>query len=116
MTVADKPQRVIGRPFKKGQSGNPLGRHIGSRNKLDADFTAALQQDFAAHGPEAVRLVRETEPATYLKVIASVLPKQSHHTIEKLELKSDAELAAIIQQGLNGARSLPSQTAPDTKH
>ena len=31
--VEKAPERVRGRPFEKGQSGNPAGRGLGSRNK-----------------------------------------------------------------------------------
>jgi hypothetical protein len=35
-------ERVIGRPFEPGQSGNPNGRPKGARNKLGEDFIQAL--------------------------------------------------------------------------
>jgi hypothetical protein len=44
MTMADElvnlPRRVRGRPFEKGQSGNPAGRRRGSRNR--ATLAAAM--------------------------------------------------------------------------
>lgn len=59
-------------PFKKGEGGRP----IGARNKLKEKFLEVLHADFNAHGRDAVIRVREEEPGTYLKVIASLLPKE----------------------------------------
>jgi hypothetical protein len=54
-------------------SGGP-GRKPGSRNKLGQDFINAYADEFEEHGREAVRKVRD--PATFLKIIANILPKQ----------------------------------------
>ena len=63
--------------WKPGQSGNPIGRRLGSRNKLSEDFLKALQADFEAHGVEAIEAVRTKRPQDYLKIIASLLPAKS---------------------------------------
>lgn len=60
--------------FQPGNPGGP-GRPKGARNKLGEDFVRALQQDFKENGLEAVEKVRQEQPAQYLKVIASILPK-----------------------------------------
>lgn len=65
-----------GVPFKPGQSGNPAGRPKGARSILATDFLKALQQDFSEHGKEVIQAVRGEKPDQYLKVIASVLPKE----------------------------------------
>lgn len=65
-----------GRPFRPGQSGNPAGRPAGSRNRLGEDFVSALHEDFKTHGQEAVETVRKERPDVYLKVIATVIPKE----------------------------------------
>ena len=54
-------------PFKPGQSGNPRGRPKGARSKLGEDFLTELYENFAVHGA--------ADPAAYLRVIVSVLPK-----------------------------------------
>ena len=65
-----------GVPFAPGQSGNPAGRPKGARSKLGEDFLKALQADFAQHGAEAIEKVRKEKPDQYLKVVASILPKE----------------------------------------
>jgi hypothetical protein len=66
--------------WQRGQSGNPNGRPIGSRNKLNEKFILALHDDFAEHGAAVVVKVREERPEIYLKVIASILPQKVEAT------------------------------------
>lgn len=58
--------------FKPGN----LGRPKGSRNKLGEAFIEALYDDFREHGIEAVRACRATAPDVYLRVLASLMPKE----------------------------------------
>lgn len=73
--------------------GNP-GRPKGSRNKLGEAFIDALQDDFAEHGPAVIEAVRVDKPDQYLKVIASVIPKEINHTVEDYGSLSDDDLHA----------------------
>jgi hypothetical protein len=63
--------------WQPGQSGNPKGQPIGSRNKLNEKFILALHDDFAKHSPAVIAEVREIRPEVYLKVIASILPRET---------------------------------------
>lgn len=63
-------------PFKPGQSGNPAGRPKGARSKLGEAFLKELLGDFEQHGAAAIIKVREDRPADYVKVVASILPKE----------------------------------------
>lgn len=74
---SDKPWQ-----FKPGQSGNPAGKPKGSRNKLGEEFIAKLHEDFQEHGVDAIIAVRTEKPDAYLKVIASLLPKELKITTE----------------------------------
>ena len=62
--------------WQKGQSGNPAGRPKGARSQLTEDFLKALASDFSTNGIAAIAQMREYKAADYLKVIASVIPKE----------------------------------------
>jgi hypothetical protein len=84
-------------PFKPGQSGNPAGRALGARNKLQTSFLEAMAADFEAGGKEAIRQARERNPIGYVRAIASLFPRQ----IELADLSrtdDDAVLARIKEE------------------
>lgn len=62
--------------FKPGQSGNPAGRPVGARHKLGTLFLEEMLKDFDKHGPSVIEAVRTEKPDQYLKVVASILPKE----------------------------------------
>ena len=74
-TVVTRPERdpKTGR-FLQGTTGLP-GRPKGARNKLAEAMIDDLYQDWKAHGIQAIRKVRETRPADYLKIVAMVVSK-----------------------------------------
>jgi hypothetical protein len=82
--------------FKPGQVANPLGRPKGSRNKLGEDFIRELQADFHANGKAAIEEVRKDRPHEYLKVIASLLPKQVEIKEGAFDGLSDEQLSALV--------------------
>lgn len=86
--------------FKPGQSGNPKGRAKGSRNKLGEDFVAALHEDFVANGLAAIISTRTEHPDIYLKVIASVVPKELNVNVTEYETMSDSDLDRLIESKL----------------
>jgi hypothetical protein len=61
--------------FKKGHPGNK-GRPLGSKNKLAETFIAGLVKSFERDGQDAIDRVMAEDPAAYLRVIASILPRE----------------------------------------
>lgn len=81
--------------FKKGQSGNPGGKPIGARNKLQGAFLNTLAEDFEKDGKQAIIDMRINEPAQYIRCVASLMPKELEVT-KPLDDLTDDELARAI--------------------
>ncbi len=66
-----------GRPPVEHQfkAGNP-GRPVGSRNKLGEEFLKDMLSAWQADGIDAIRRVIAERPQDFLKVVASILPKE----------------------------------------
>jgi hypothetical protein len=78
--------------FKPGQGG----RRKGARNKLGEDFIQALADDFERHGAEVIERVRVQSPAVYLRVVASLLPRDVNLSVSSLDSLTDDCKAADI--------------------
>lgn len=90
--------------WKPGQSGNPKGRPKGARSRLAEAFLGDLYNDWEEHGIEAIHAVRELRPQDYIKVIASILPKQLEVKDQPLDEIGDDDLALAIA-AINAART-----------
>lgn len=79
--------------FKPGQVANPAGRPKGARNKLGEAFLQDMLADWEEHGKEVIEAVRVDKPDQYLKVVASVLPKELNVKVSELDELTDDQLA-----------------------
>ena len=61
--------------FKVGNLGGP-GRPLGSKNKLSEYFLHELADHFEEHGRDAIEQVFRDRPGEYLRIIASLIPKE----------------------------------------
>lgn len=83
--------------FLKGKKGGP-GRPKGSRNKLGEAFLADMLEDWSENGPSVIAEVRREKPDQYLKVVASILPKDINLNVNDAESMTDDELIARIRE------------------
>jgi hypothetical protein len=81
------------------------GRPKGARSKLGEAFIEALKDDFEEHGITAIQVVRAEKPDQYLKVIASLLPKDINLNFNDNSEMTDDELTSRI-------RDLAAQLSP----
>jgi len=95
MTDDASPQKDEKGRFLPGNSGFG-GRPKGSRNKLGEAFLKALADDFEKNGADAIEQTRITKPEVYVKVVASLLPKQIEIKEGAFDGLGDDELAALV--------------------
>src|SRR5262249_54885607 len=86
----------------------------GARDRLSASFLEALAETFEEGGKEAVRKVRDEDPSTYVRVFASLLPKEvevstheSNLTDEQLEALYTEMLAELDRRAKAGSEGQP---------
>jgi hypothetical protein len=97
--AANTPAKHL-EPFKwrPGQSPNPAGRPKGSRNKLAENFLADVLKEWEAHGAVAISDMRDKNPGDFVKMVASLLPKDVNLNItDNLSELSDDELLGQVR-------------------
>lgn len=93
---APKPEQDESGRFVSGNIGG--GRPKGSRNKLGEAFISDMLADWEQNGPETITRVREERPQDYLKVVASILPKQVDVNVKPFEEMDDDQLRRHAQR------------------
>lgn len=92
--IRQTPEKDEKGRFVTGNIGG--GRDKGSRNKLGEAFIADMYEDWKHHGASAIERTREEKPDAYLKVIASILPKEI--SVKQLDNLSDDELISRLRE------------------
>jgi hypothetical protein len=93
------PGRVRGRPFEKGQSGNPGGRRAGSLNKTTEAAAALLAGESEALTRRAVELALGGDPTAMRLCIERVLPACRERAVKFAlpPIESAADIAAAMK-------------------
>ena len=81
MPFALKKTRGL-KPWQPGQSGNPKGRPVGSRNKLATLVFDEALASFEKRGPAAFEEPANKDPARYLILMAQLIPQHFKHEVE----------------------------------
>jgi hypothetical protein len=109
--------------FGAGQANGSRGRQRAARDKISAAFLEALSDTFhepndtgGCKGLDALKKVRDEDPATFARIFASLMPKQleiddappeanlSDEQLEAFYLELGAQIAAKAE-GKNAAES-----------
>jgi hypothetical protein len=80
--------------FEPGHSGRPKG----VRNKLTTKFLTDFLADWDEHGAAAIKMMRIEDPISYVRIAASIVPKDVSIETSSLTELSDEDLDAMINK------------------
>jgi hypothetical protein len=116
VSTDEKPRKPW--QFGPGNNANPKGRPKGSRNQLGEDFLKALHDSFKTGGVAAIEACRQGDPVQYVKIIASILPKELNVKLDAFEEMTDDELIdriRTLEGAVNAALGRTGETTDGTK-
>jgi hypothetical protein len=93
------PRQPRGRPFERGQSGNPVGRRAGSRNKKTLAAMALLEGEAEGLTRKAVELAMLGEPTALRLCLERLLPPCRERAVNFAlpPIESAADIAAVMK-------------------
>ena len=91
--------------FIAGNSGNG-GRRKGSRSKLGEAFIADMHEAWMRAGPDVISKVIETDPASFLRSMVAILPKEVDVNVNKYDSMTDEQLRSQFLHALRDAAAL----------
>ncbi len=102
--------------FPAQNNANPGGKPVNLRNSLNARFLKVLSAEFDRVGKEAITIVAKTDPATFLRVIAALQPKEME-VKRSLDDITDEQLdaAAIAIRAILNAQNSGSREKSETR-
>ena len=79
--TAAKLQRGPGRPFKKGQSGNPAGRPVGARHKTTLAMEALLDGEADTIVRKAIQMAKDGDALAMRLCLERIIPPRKDRPI-----------------------------------
>jgi len=104
--------RVRGRPFRKGQSGNPAGRRFGSRNKATLAAQKLLAGEAEALTRKAVEAALAGDSMAMRLCLQRILPRDRavRFALPRIDSAADIALAmGAVSAALAGGLITPSE-------
>jgi hypothetical protein len=103
-------ERGLAHRWQSGQSGNPAGRPLGTRNKFSESFVSDVAAVWADRGRGILEKMAEDEPARFAELCGRLIPRDVSLTIsERLPGGLDADDWQITMEVLQATR----QALPD---
>ncbi len=111
-------------PWKPGQSGNPAGRPVGSRQLIAGEFLTDALADWKENGKAAFAALATEKPEEYLRLMAEVAQltaKPNEREPQVIDARPIFDIGGLIGQiaargsGHSSAAALPDRSvlAPD---
>ncbi len=98
--------------FVNGNSGGP-GRPKGSgRKELARAFIEDMQKAWEAKGAEVLANVIESDPATFLRSMVAIMPKELDVNVNRYDEMTDDQLKSQFLAALREARALGLDIGP----
>jgi hypothetical protein len=103
-----EPTGKRGKPFAPGQSGNPAGRPVGSRNKATLAIDALLDGEGEALTRKAIELAKAGDMQALKLCMDRIVPPRRDRpvafTLPKIEspAKAASAMAAVLQAAAEG--------------
>ena len=114
--ITDPPGSTALKPWQRGgPTPNPLGRKRGTPNKFSRAFLADVAEKWHTHGASVLEEVRRDDPATFLRVCASLVPREILLTTQSatpVAQMSETELQALIVEDITGVEQLKAKLSP----
>jgi hypothetical protein len=93
----ESPECATGLPDDAPVKAGVAAKRARGRGRIGGAFVEAVLEDFEAHGAAVVARIREEKPETYLKLVASMLPKDLSAAAGGMDDLSDEQLIARIR-------------------
>lgn len=97
------------RPWQPGQSGNPAGRPIGSRQKVSEAIIRDISDAWAVHGRTVLEKLAVSDPGRFAQLAAGLVPREFQLSVESRLpgglTAEDLEIFQAIKQALPDAGS-----------
>src|SRR5690349_6709266 len=116
MSAAKTAGEQRGRPFKRGQSGNPHGRPVGSRHRTTLAMDALLDGEAEALTRKAIELAKEGDMVALRLCLDRLLPALKDRSVAFAlpEITTTADVvkaSAALLQAVASGELTPSEAA-----